>query len=343
MFENIQLTLLSACLLSCFISFSICYILIKNRPDFRINNQTQKRLNALNILPLGGVGMALSFFLSVRLLGEAEEIFIYISFFALAIAFLGGLDDLYNLNWKIKFFFQFLFVGIPVIYLNIFLNVENILNFKLENNLNITFTIFWILLIINSINFTDNMDGFASINTSFICLALGIISFLSNQNYLADISLVLLFSISGFFILNFPPAKIYMGDSGSLFIGFVLGFISILFDWSPVNQNILYNSFTPVLLFFSIPLLDFATVFTFRIKNKISPTTGGTDHISHRLLKAGNTVKEVLGIFVLINILIFSLLSLSITYSQFSIIFIVLYVVLIFYLFFKFANMDVLD
>ena len=113
------------------------------------------------------------------------------------------LDDLYNLNWKIKFFFQFLFVGIPVIYLNIFLNVENILNFKLDNNLNITFTIFWILLIINSINFTDNMDGFASVNTSFICLALGIISFLSNQNYLADISLVLLFSISGFFILNF--------------------------------------------------------------------------------------------------------------------------------------------
>ena len=343
MFENIQLTLLSACLLSCFISFSICYILIKNRPDFRINNQTQKRLNALNILPLGGVGMALSFFLSVRLLGEAEDIFIYISFFALAIAFLGVLDDLYNLNWKIKFFFQFLFAGSPVIYLDIFLNVENILNIKLDNYLNITFTIFWILLIINSINFIDNMDGFASINTSFICLALGIISFLSNQNYLADISLVLLFSISGFFILNFPPAKIYMGDSGSLFIGFVLGFISILFDWSPVNQNILYYSFTPVLLFFSIPLLDFATVLTFRIKNKISPTTGGTDHISHRLLKAGNTVKRVLGIFVIINIMIFSLLSLSIIYNQFSLLFLILYMVLVFYLFFKFANMDVLD
>ena len=343
MFENIQLTLLSACLLSSFISFSICYILVKNRPDFKLNNQTQKRLNELNIPPLGGVGMAISFFLSVRLLGEAEDIFIYISFFALAIAFLGVLDDLYNLNWKTKFFFQFLFVGSPIIYLDIFLNVENILSINLDNYLNITFTIFWILLIINSINFIDNMDGFASINTSFICLALGIISFLSNQNYLADISLVLLFSISGFFILNFPPAKIYMGDSGSLFTGFVLGFISILFNWSPVNQNILYYSFTPVLLFFSIPLLDFATVFTFRIKNKISPTTGGTDHISHRLLKAGNTVKEVLGIFVLINILIFSLLSLSITYSQFSIIFLVLYVVLIFYLFFKFANMDVLD
>ncbi len=343
MFENIQLTLLSACLLSSFISFSICYILVKNRPDFKLNNQTQKRLNELNIPPLGGVGMAISFFLSVRLLGEAEDIFIYISFFALAIAFLGVLDDLYNLNWKTKFFFQFLFVGSPIIYLDIFLNVENILSINLDNYLNITFTIFWILLIINSINFIDNMDGFASINTSFICLALGIISFLSNQNYLADISLVLLFSISGFFILNFPPAKIYMGDSGSLFTGFVLGFISILFNWSPVNQNILYYSFTPVLLFFSIPLLDFATVFTFRIKNKISPTTGGTDHISHRLLKAGNSVKGVLRIFVFINIMIFSLLSLSIIYSQFSLIFLILYMVLVFYLFIKFAKMDVLD
>ena len=80
----------------------------------------------------------------------------------------------------------------------------------------------------NSINFTDNMYGFASLNTAFICLALSFLSFIYDQNYLADISFILMFSILGFLILNFPPAKIYMGDSGSLFIGFVLGFISIL-------------------------------------------------------------------------------------------------------------------
>lgn len=343
MFENIQLSLLNACLLSILISFSTCYFLVKKRPDFKKENQSQKRLNALNIPPLGGVGMAISFFLSVRLLGEAEDIFIYISFFALAIAFLGVLDDLYNLNWKIKFFFQFLFVGIPVIYLNIFLNVENILNFILDNNLNIAFTIFWILLIINSINFTDNMDGFASINTSFICLALGIISFLSNQNYLADISLVLLFSISGFFILNFPPAKIYMGDSGSLFIGFVLGFISILFNWNPLNESLIYNSFTPVLLFFTIPLLDFLTVFTYRIKNNISPTTGGTDHISHRLLNKGYSVKRILIIFTGINLLVFFLLSLSIFLNEYSFIIFFIYITFISYLFFKFSKMQILE
>ena len=215
---------------------------------------------------------------------------------------MGVIDDLINLNWKIKIILQFLFVAIPVIYLNIYINIENIIKIELNNYLNLVFTVFWVILLMNSINFTDNMDGFASLNTSFIAFALGVISFFFEQNYLADISFILGFSIIGFLILNFPPAKIYMGDSGSLFIGFVLGFISILFNWNPLNESLIYNSFTPVLLFFTIPLLDFLTVFTYRIKNNISPTTGGTDHISHRLLNKGYSVKRILIIFTGINL-----------------------------------------
>ena len=78
-----------------------------------------------------------------------------------------------------------------------------------------------------------------------------------------------------------------MGDSGSLFIGFIFGFISILFDWNPEGESYLYSSIAPIFLFFTIPLLDFLTVFVYRIKNNISPATGGTDHISHRLLNQG--------------------------------------------------------
>ena len=123
--------------------------------------------------------------------------------------------------------FSICFVLVPIYYLNLFINFESIFGIDLDNNLNLIFTCFWIILLMNSINFTDNMDGFASLNTAFICLALSFLSFIYDQNYLADISFILMFSILGFFILNFPPAKIYMGDSGSLFIGFVLGFISI--------------------------------------------------------------------------------------------------------------------
>ena len=342
MVENIQLPVISASIISFLVSFLICLIFVKINTNFRTNKKNQKRLNSLNIVPLGGVGMAASFFISVRLLGEAGSEFVYISIFALAIAIIGVVDDFLNLNWKVKIIFQFVFVLVPIYFLDLFINFESIFGIDLDNNLNSIFTCFWIILLMNSINFTDNMDGFASLNTAFICLALSFLSFIYDQNYLADISFILMFSILGFFILNFPPAKIYMGDSGSLFIGFVLGFISILFDWNPDGSQILYSSFAPVFLFFTIPVLDFFTVFVYRIKNNISPTTGGTDHISHRLLATGIDIKNVLIIFILINLTIFSLIASSIIFKNFSDLIIIFYFIFVILMYLKFSRMDII-
>ena len=181
----------------------------------------------------------------------------------------------------------------------------------------------------NSLNFIDNMDGFAALNSSFICLALTVLSFVYGQNYLADISFILLFT--------------YMGDSGSLFIGFIFGFISILFDWNPTGESYLYSSIAPVFLFFTIPLLDFSTVFVYRIKNKISPATGGTDHISHRLLNQGYSVKSILLMFSFLNIFIFVLIAFTIFYEFLSVIIFVIYLVLIITLFINFQKMQPLN
>ena len=342
MIENIQLPVISASIISFLVSFLICLIFVKINTNFSANKSNQKRLNSLNIVPLGGVAMAASFFISVRLLGQAGSEFVYISIFALAIAIIGVVDDFLNLNWKVKIIFQFVFVLVPIYYLDLFINFESIFGIDLDNNLNLIFTCFWIILLMNSINFTDNMDGFASLNTAFICLALSFLSFIYDQNYLADISFILMFSILGFFILNFPPAKIYMGDSGSLFIGFVLGFISILFDWNPNGSQILYSSFAPVFLFFTIPVLDFFTVFVYRIKNNISPTTGGTDHISHRLLANGIGIKNVLIIFILINLTIFSLIASSIIFNNFSDLIIIFYFIFVILMYLKFSRMDII-
>ena len=161
MVENIQLPVISASIISFLVSFLICLFLLKINTNFRTNKKNQKRLNSLNIVPLGGVGMAASFFISVRLLGEAGSEFVYISIFALAIAIIGVVDDFLNLNWKVKIIFQFVFVLVPIYYLNLFINFESIFGIDLDNNLNLIFTCFWIILLMNSINFTDNMDGFA--------------------------------------------------------------------------------------------------------------------------------------------------------------------------------------
>tara|TARA_B100001093_G_C26852297_1_gene1025676 strand:- start:2972 stop:4012 length:1041 start_codon:yes stop_codon:yes gene_type:complete len=341
--EDFQLSIYLASILAFLLSALLCKLVIKLNKNFKTRDNQQQRLVNLNIIPLGGVAMAFSFFISVRLIGEADPKMVTISIFALSISILGVIDDFLNLSWKIKFLFQFLFVGIPIQFLGEYINIENIIGLSFYNYINFFFTVFWIIILMNSINFIDNMDGFAAVNSSFICTAVTILAFIYGQNYLADVSFILLFSILGFLIFNFPPAKIYMGDSGSLFIGFILGFISILFDWNPGGENFLYSSIPPVFLFFTVPLLDFLTVFIHRIKNNISPTTGGTDHISHRLLKHGNSVQKILILFSGINIFIFLLLAVSIAFESLALIVFAIYVLFILFLYLKFQKMEPLN
>lgn len=341
--NDFQVSVYVASISSFLITVILCFLLIKYISNFAKSKNTQKRLNNFNIVPLGGVAMAISFFISVRLLGEADPEIVNISIFALAISLLGVLDDFFNLNWKIKLFFQLIFVSLPIYILDQKINLEIFLGIDFGGLVNFIFTIFWVITLMNSINFIDNMDGFAAINCSFICLAITVLSFVFNQNYLADISFVLFASIFGFILFNYPPAKIYMGDSGSLFIGFVFGFISILFNWNPTSDLQLYNSIAPVFLFFTIPILDFLTVFYHRIKNNISPTTGGTDHISHRLLKKGLPVRRILNLFIGLNIIVFLIIAATIIFDTFANIAFLSYVLIFSYLFFYFQKLEPLN
>ena len=343
LYNDFQVSVYVASISSFLITAILCFLLIKYISNFSKSKNTQKRLNDFNIVPLGGVAMAISFFISVRLLGEADPEIVNISIFALAISLLGVLDDFFDLNWKLKLFFQLIFVSLPIYILDQKINLEIFIGIDFGGRVNFVFTIFWVITLMNSINFIDNMDGFAAINCSFICLATTILSFVFNQNYLADISFVLFASIFGFILFNYPPAKIYMGDSGSLFIGFVFGFISILFNWNPTSDIQLYNSIAPVFLFFTIPILDFLTVFYHRIKNNISPTTGGTDHISHRLLKKGLSVRKILYLFIGLNIIVFLTIAATIIFDSFANIAFLSYIIIISYLFFYFQKLEPLN
>ena len=271
------------------------------------NQDNQKRLSNLKVPTYGGISMSLAFLVSTRLLGKADFEIIQIAIYAVVITFIGFIDDRYNLNWKIKLLFQLVAVSTPIYLLNIYLNVEQIIGINLSNILNLFFTVIWILLIVNSLNFLDNMDGLAATTATMIAISLGVLSYITSQYKLTDISIVLVGSMLGFLYFNFPKAKLYMGDSGSLFLGYCLGFISILFSWNKNIESSWIFQIQPVILFFTIPLLDLMTVVISRIKDSKSPMTGGTDHISHRLLKKGYTDSQVLLIFVFFSLMILAL------------------------------------
>ena len=339
---NIYFTAILTFVLSGVFNWIILYT-AKSIKFKKSSKKLEERLVDKNIPPLGGVATAIAFFIGVSFLGEADNNFALIGLFALLLSLVGAVDDFFNLEWKIKLFFQVLFVSIPVFNLEIFLNIESLFNYDFNNTVNYFGSILWIVLLINSINFIDNMDGLAVVVTGSICYQSVILTYLLNQNKLTDLSVVLLFVILGFFIFNFPPAKLYLGDSGSLFIGFCLGFLSILFTWNSGQQYALSYTLSPLILFFTIPLLDFLIILEGRIKRGVSPTTGGTDHISHRLLAKGLSEKNVLAIFTIYSIFNFSIiLGYVFLNTFFSMLALLIYFVQFIYLFNYLKKLDIL-
>ena len=310
----------------------------------RLNDKGEKRLSNKNISPFGGIATSVAFFISTIFLGKADQDFITIGICAVIISIIGILDDIFNLDWKTKITGQIVVILYPLIKLDIFINIESFLKIDVQNYLNLLFSLLWVLLIINSINFIDNMDGLTVVVSGGICLQIALIANYSNLYKVTDISLILLASLLGFFIYNYPPAKLYLGDSGTLFVGYVLGFISIIFDWIPTLDSILVSPFSPILFIFTVPILDFLIVTSDRINNHKSPTIGGTDHISHRLLNLGYSEKKVLSIFLLLSFFSYGLLIGTLFFSGvMGYISAICYLIFFIYNFIKYKKMEPLS
>ena len=317
---NFQVSLTNAAIASILLSILLNWVTLQRTKNFvPRERKNEKRLSSKHVPPFGGIACSIAFLISTRLLGQADDNFLYIGFFAVIISIIGLLDDLYNFSWYIKLMFQTIIVYIPLYSLNIFINFESLIGIEVNNSLNYIVSTIWIMLIMNAINFIDNMDGLAVVVSSAICIQIAVLTNYLNQYKLTDISILLLCAIGGFLFFNFPPAKLYFGDSGSLFIGFCLGFMSIIYNWVPEDVTVYSTTLSPILLVFSVPLIDFLVVVTYRISIGKSPTIGGTDHISHRLLAKGFSEKTVLAIFLIYSLGTFLFIYLSIfTSTQLS-------------------------
>jgi UDP-GlcNAc:undecaprenyl-phosphate GlcNAc-1-phosphate transferase len=155
--------------------------------------------------------------------------------------------------------------------------------------LNIILTFIWLVGITNAINLLDNMDGLASGIALITVLILGYFFWQSGDEGLLSISLAIAGSVLGFLIFNFPPAYIFMGDSGSLFLGFTLAVLAIARQ--PQASNVFAVIGVPTLLFL-LPILDTVLVTFTRLLRGQSPAQGGRDHTSHRLIAFGLTERQ---------------------------------------------------
>ena len=145
-------------------------------------------------------------------------------------------------------------------------------------------TILWIVGICNSINFFDNIDGAASGAVAIAALGVFFIAFDRGQVLISALTIVTAGATIGFLMWNKSPAKIYMGDAGALFLGVIISVSTIRLNpgITPSWQSLAI----PVMLL-AVPLLDTCVAVFSRLARGISPLTGGKDHLSHRLVRAG--------------------------------------------------------
>ena len=231
---------------------------------------------------MGGLGIYLGFLLGYMLFAKPNEIMNSILIGSFIIILVGIMDDIKPLKASYKFIGQLMAALIVVLYGGILL--KEISAFGIYLNFGIfayPITVFFILGCINCMNLIDGLDGLAGGISAIFFLAIGIIAVAKNQIGLAYIlSFTMLGSCLGFLIHNFHPASIFMGDSGSMFLGFIISVVTLL-----GYKNVMMSSIIIPLLILVIPIAD--TLFAI-IRRKLkgeSISKPDKMHIHHQLLK----------------------------------------------------------
>ena len=268
---------------------------------------------------LGGVAIALGVLIVTYIASLASnfsrETFLLASSVlipAMIMGIVGLIDDLRNLSPWPRFIIQSLF-GIAI---SALLVATNTLGSPFGNNwIDIPITTLFIVGITNSINFFDNIDGGASGALAISAAFLFMLSWQGEQFLIAALSIVLAGATLGFLLWNKPPARIYMGDSGALFLGILIATLAIRYDPNPIDR---ISSFAIPLLLLAIPILDTTVAVASRVKRGISPFQGGRDHLSHRLIRMGFNKRQ--SIFILwIGSAFFASFAIAISNASYSI------------------------
>lgn len=299
------------------VSFIVCILLtpivirfVKKMGFTDIPNE--RKVHKTAIPNLGGIAIFVSFLCGLLIIRPDQPYHFAFLLGAFIIVTIGILDDILDLSPSKKFLGQLIAALIVIFYGNI---QVNFINLPFEKTLefgifSIPITIIWIIGVTNAINLIDGLDGLAAGVSSIALISMAIMAYLKFDYYVLMIALLLLASSLGFLIYNFHPAKIFMGDTGALFLGYMIAVLSLL-----GFKNVTFISFIVPILILGVPLSDTFFAIIRRIVNKKPLSAPDKSHFHHRLLAIGfshrQTVLIIYGISALFGLsaFIFSLTS----------------------------------
>jgi UDP-GlcNAc:undecaprenyl-phosphate GlcNAc-1-phosphate transferase len=231
---------------------------------------------------LGGLAVVVSFSVSmlipVMAISESSvsQEFVVVIGVALALALLGLFDDLRGLSSTLRLACE---IAAGVVLWNLDLGVQLVG----VSWVDAIITVFWVVGITNAFNLLDNMDGLSAGIAAIASFSFFAIAASNGQYLVAGLSLALGGCAVGFLRHNFHPARVYMGDSGALFFGFLISFVGLKLQFNIPSD---VSALVPIVVC-SVAVLDTSLVTIARLRHGLSPFQGGRDHISHRMVRVG--------------------------------------------------------
>jgi UDP-GlcNAc:undecaprenyl-phosphate GlcNAc-1-phosphate transferase len=244
---------------------------------------------------LGGAAIYLGFLMTLGLVFPFDNQFFQFLVGISLLFYIGLIDDLISLRPGQKFMGQFIAV-LCFLKAGFYLKAHIFLNIW-----NIPISILWMLSLVNACNLIDIMDGLAATVALWSSFGFLVIA-LCMQQYIAALLLASFIGVLGGFLrFNLPPAQIYLGDAGSLFIGGFLSIIPFLFNWGTVGW---YGFLVPIIIL-AIPILELVSLILIRSYKKIPFYCASPDHFAIYLKNNGHTVHQVLWFVTVASIMLF--------------------------------------
>ena len=259
-----------------------------------VDQPSVRKVHARPMPLLGGAAIYAAFILAVLLFGDRFYVPQLVSIFvgATLVSLLGVWDDRFDLHPLLKLggqtmaAFVLYFSGVRVAFLH-------------HPFFDVTLTLLWVVGITNALNLLDNMDGLSSGVAAVASAFFLLLAAMSGQYLVGSLAAALFGACLGFLLYNFNPATIFMGDTGALFLGFMLAAVGIKLRF-PDNPDIV-TWMVPVMVL-GLPVFDTALVTISRLRRRLNPlTTPGKDHLAHRLVAMGFTAREAVLICYLIS------------------------------------------